>query len=169
MSCLLHTRGSFCREHNDLSPLEPIVSPKDFRLNPNHPPEAHKAYFIWEAVNTSVKLINGKFCGYKVNDNPMDSIYIKGRWIPHSMFFCLRLLFQRDWLPACLTDWLTDLLPACLPDSLTHWLTHWLTDLLTDWLTELYYIRIEVKARIPVGQHVLGTNYKHFKILQMWT
>ncbi|XP_076448650.1 neuroglian-like [Babylonia areolata] len=45
---------------------EPIVSPKDFRLNPNHPPESHKAYFIWEAVNTSAQLINGKFCGYKL-------------------------------------------------------------------------------------------------------
>lgn len=45
---------------------EPLVVPKDFRLNPNHPPEAHKAYFIWEAVNTSTDLVQGKFCGYKV-------------------------------------------------------------------------------------------------------
>ncbi|XP_025107888.1 neuroglian-like [Pomacea canaliculata] len=45
---------------------EPLVVPKDFRLNPNHPPEAHKAYFIWEAVNTSTDLVQGKFCGYKL-------------------------------------------------------------------------------------------------------
>ncbi|PVD25360.1 hypothetical protein C0Q70_15860 [Pomacea canaliculata] len=48
---------------------EPLVVPKDFRLNPNHPPEAHKAYFIWEAVNTSTDLVQGKFCGYKIGAN----------------------------------------------------------------------------------------------------
>ena len=50
------------------------MSPKDFRLNPNHPPEAHKAYFIWEAVNTSVELIHGKFCGYKVSNLPIEAL-----------------------------------------------------------------------------------------------
>ena len=34
-----------------------------------------------------------------------------------------------------------------------------LTDWLTDWLTELYCLRIEVKARIPIGQPVLDTNW----------
>ena len=32
-----------------------------------------------------------------------------------------------------------------------------------DRLTELYYPRIEVKARMPVGQPVLDSNYKQLK------
>ena len=36
-------------------------------------------------------------------------------------------------------------------------------DWLTDWLAELYYPRIEVKARMPVGQPAIDTIYKHLK------
>lgn len=46
---------------------EPTVTPKDFRIDPLKPIEAHKAHFIWEAVDTSEETIKGKFQGYKVS------------------------------------------------------------------------------------------------------
>ncbi|XP_033746160.1 neuroglian-like isoform X1 [Pecten maximus] len=45
---------------------DPIVSPKDFRLDPTQPIEAHTANFIWESVDTSEEKIRGKFRGYKL-------------------------------------------------------------------------------------------------------
>ncbi|WAR26154.1 NRG-like protein [Mya arenaria] len=45
---------------------EPSVIPKDFRLDPTKPVEAHKAHFIWEAVDTSEDKIRGEFMGYKL-------------------------------------------------------------------------------------------------------
>jgi hypothetical protein len=45
---------------------EPTVIPKDFRLDRTKQVEAHKAHFIWEAVDTSEDKIHGEFRGYKV-------------------------------------------------------------------------------------------------------
>ncbi|KAL3853695.1 hypothetical protein ACJMK2_017217, partial [Sinanodonta woodiana] len=45
---------------------EPLVVPKDFRLDPTKPVDSHKANFIWEAVNTDKELIKGAFKGYKL-------------------------------------------------------------------------------------------------------
>lgn len=45
---------------------EPIVSPKDFRLDPLKPTKAHTAHFIWESVDTTEEKIRGRFRGYKV-------------------------------------------------------------------------------------------------------
>jgi len=45
------------------------VTPKDFRIDPLKSIEAHKAHFIWEAVDTSEEKIKGKFQGYKVRRN----------------------------------------------------------------------------------------------------
>ncbi|XP_052277311.1 neuroglian-like isoform X2 [Dreissena polymorpha] len=45
---------------------EPTVVPKDFRLDPTKPIGAHRAHFIWEAVDTSEEKIKGEFKGYKL-------------------------------------------------------------------------------------------------------
>ena len=45
---------------------EPTVIPKDFRLDRTKQVEAHKAHFIWEAVDTAQDKIHGEFMGYKV-------------------------------------------------------------------------------------------------------
>ncbi|KAK6175692.1 hypothetical protein SNE40_014093 [Patella caerulea] len=45
---------------------EPLISPKDFRLDPNYPVEPHTAHFIWEAVDTAEDKIRGSFRGYQL-------------------------------------------------------------------------------------------------------
>ncbi|XP_045164292.1 neuroglian-like isoform X1 [Mercenaria mercenaria] len=45
---------------------EPTVIPKDFRLDRTKQVEAHKAHFIWEAVDTAEGKIQGEFRGYKL-------------------------------------------------------------------------------------------------------
>ncbi|XP_052096594.1 neuroglian-like [Mytilus californianus] len=45
---------------------EPLLSPKDFRLDPMQPIQPHKAHFIWESVDTSQDKIRGRFRGYKL-------------------------------------------------------------------------------------------------------
>ncbi|XP_041347562.1 neuroglian-like isoform X2 [Gigantopelta aegis] len=45
---------------------EPIVVPKDFRLDRSRPLTSSTAHFIWEAVETSVDKIQGHFEGYRL-------------------------------------------------------------------------------------------------------
>lgn len=45
---------------------EPILSPKDFRLDLMQQIRPHEAHFIWESVDTSEDKIRGKFRGYKL-------------------------------------------------------------------------------------------------------
>ncbi|KAJ8301422.1 hypothetical protein KUTeg_020409 [Tegillarca granosa] len=46
--------------------LEPLVVPKDFRVDIKQKIEPHKAHFIWESVDTSEDKIRGNFKGYKL-------------------------------------------------------------------------------------------------------
>ena len=45
---------------------EPVVVPKDFRLDRSRPLTSNTVHFIWEAVETSVDKIRGQFQGYRV-------------------------------------------------------------------------------------------------------
>ncbi|ESO91343.1 hypothetical protein LOTGIDRAFT_153779 [Lottia gigantea] len=45
---------------------EPLISPKDFRVDPTYSVEPHIAHFIWEAVDTTEDKIRGHFRGYQL-------------------------------------------------------------------------------------------------------
>ena len=45
---------------------EPLVAPRNFRLDPNKPITNSTADFIWDSVDTSPQQIQGFFRGYKV-------------------------------------------------------------------------------------------------------
>lgn len=52
--------------HGRSGEAEPILSPKDFRLDLMQQIKPHEAHFIWESVDTSEDKIRGKFRGYKL-------------------------------------------------------------------------------------------------------
>lgn len=45
---------------------EPLIHPRDFRVDPTIHSHPHEAHFIWESVDPRDERIMGKFRGYKV-------------------------------------------------------------------------------------------------------
>lgn len=59
--CLIYCLNNHCVTISD-----PLIKPRDFRVDPTQGNRPHEAHFIWESIDPLDEMIRGKFRGYKV-------------------------------------------------------------------------------------------------------
>lgn len=56
-----------CRLYNHFVAFtDPLMKPRDFRVDSTQGNGPHEAHFIWESIDPLDEMIRGKFRGYKV-------------------------------------------------------------------------------------------------------